>query len=258
MMKKRKIYLTVTVIAAAAAVVCAAFAVRQYRNEKEAGSGYEQIREEVKAVEPPPAEPEEASKPSVEIPIDFESLQKRNPDVYAWITVPGTQIDYPILQRENDNTYYLTHTIDHEEKTEGAIFTENYNSIDFEDPNTVIYGHDMKNGTMFRSLLEYQDREFFEENKEIIIYTPDAIRYYEIFAAYPYDNRHILRSFNLNDKNIFKIYLESIFSVRNMNSCIDTSMEVDTDDKIVTLSTCYGSRRDQRYLVQAVLVSIDK
>lgn len=194
----------------------------------------------------------------MEIPIDFESLQKRNPDVYAWITVPGTQIDYPILQRENDNAYYLTHTIDHEEKTEGAIFTENYNSIDFEDPNTVIYGHDMKNGTMFRSLLEYQDREFFEENKEIIIYTPDAIRHYEIFAAYPYDNRHILRSFNLNDKNIFKIYLESIFSVRNMNSCIDTSMEVDTDDKIVTLSTCYGSRRDQRYLVQAVLVSIDK
>lgn len=257
MMKKRKIYLTVAVIAAAAAVVCAVFAVRQYLNEKEAGSGYEQIREEVKAEEPP-AEPEEAAEPSVEIPIDFESLQKRNPDAYAWITVPGTQIDYPILQRENDNAYYLTHTIDHEEKTEGAIFTENYNSIDFEDPNTVIYGHDMKNGTMFRSLLEYQDREFFEENKEIIIYTPDAIRHYEIFAAYPYDNRHILRSFNLNDKNIFKIYLESIFSVRNMNSCIDTSMEVDTDDKIVTLSTCYGSRRDQRYLVQAVLVSIDK
>lgn len=257
MMKKRKIYLTVAVIAAAAAVVCAVFAVRQYLNEKEAGSGYDQIREEVKAVEPP-AEPEEAAEPSVEIPIDFESLQKRNPDAYAWITVPGTQIDYPILQRENDNAYYLTHTIDHEEKTEGAIFTENYNSIDFEDPNTVIYGHDMKNGTMFRSLLEYQDREFFEENKEIIIYTPDAVRHYEIFAAYPYDNRHILRSFNLNDKNIFKIYLESIFSVRNMNSCIDTSMEVDTDDKIVTLSTCYGSRRDQRYLVQAVLVSIDK
>lgn len=257
MMKKRKIYLTVTVIAAAAAVVCAVSAVRQYRNEKEAGSGYEQIREEVKAEEPP-AEPEADAEPSVEIPIDFEALQERNPDIYAWITVPGTQIDYPILQRENDNTYYLTHTIDHEEKTEGAIFTENYNSTGFGDPNTVIYGHDMKNGTMFRSLLDYQDREFFEENKEIIIYTPDAIRHYEIFAAYPYDNRHILRSFNLNDKNIFRIYLESIFSVRNMNSCIDTSMEVDTDDKIVTLSTCYGSRRDQRYLVQAVLVSIDK
>ena len=257
MMKKRKIYLTVTVIAAAAAVVCAVSAVRQYRNEKEAGSGYEQIREEVKAEEPP-AEPEADAEPSVEIPIDFEALQERNPDVYAWITVPGTQIDYPILQRENDNTYYLTHTIDHEEKTEGAIFTENYNSTGFGDPNTVIYGHDMKNGTMFRSLLDYQDREFFEENKEIIIYTPDAIRHYEIFAAYPYDNRHILRSFNLNDKNIFRIYLESIFSVRNMNSCIDTETEVETEDRILTLSTCYGLRDDVRYLVQAVLVSIEK
>ena len=230
MMKKRKIYLTVTVIAAAAAVVCAVSAVRQYRNEKEAGSGYEQIREEVKAEEPP-AEPEADAEPSVEIPIDFEALQERNPDVYAWITVPGTQIDYPILQRENDNTYYLTHTIDHEEKTEGAIFTENYNSTDFGDPNTVIYGHDMKNGTMFRSLLDYQDREFFEENKEIIIYTPDAIRHYEIFAGYPYDNRHILRSFNLNDKNIFRIYSGKYFFLSwNIEFLVlDTSMEVDTD-----------------------------
>ena len=90
-------------------------------------------------------EPEdEGSKSKVDIPIDFAALKEKNPDVYAWISIPGTAIDYPVLQRENDNTYYLDHTIDHEEKTEGAIFTENYNNTDFEDPNTVIYGHDMR------------------------------------------------------------------------------------------------------------------
>lgn len=88
-------------------------------------------------------EPEdEGSKSKVDIPIDFAALKEKNPDVYAWISIPGTAIDYPVLQRENDNTYYLDHTIDHEEKTEGAIFTENYNNTDFEDPNTVIYGHE--------------------------------------------------------------------------------------------------------------------
>ena len=257
MMKKRKIYLTVTVIAAAAAVVCAVSAVRQYRNEKEAGSGYEQIREEVKAEEPP-AEPEADAEPSVEIPIDFEALQERNPDVYAWITVPGTQIDYPILQSPDDNSYYLRHTIDGEEKTEGAIFTENYNHTDMEDPNTVIYGHDMKNGSMFQNLLKYQDRTFFDENREVIIYTPDAIRHYEIFAAYLYDDRHLLQSFNFNNVDVYRQYLDSIFSIRDMSACIDTSVKVDTDDKIITLSTCYGSQSDKRYLVQAVLVTIEK
>ena len=95
----------------------------------------------------------------------FHILEK-NPDVYAWISIPGTAIDYPVLQRENDNTYYLDHTIDHEEKTEGAIFTENYNNTDFEDPNTVIYGHDMRNGSMFKGLLDYRDKTFFDQNKK--------------------------------------------------------------------------------------------
>ena len=116
----------------------------------------------------------------------------------------------------------------------------------------------MRNGTMFRSLLEYQDREFFDKNREIIIYTPDAIRHYKIFAAYPYDNRHILLSFDFSDKSVYRQYLENIFSIRDMNAYIDTSVEVDTDDKIITLSTCYGAQREMRYLIQAVLTDTEQ
>ena len=254
-MKKKK-SLVLAVIAGAAAIICAAVGIWKYLAEKNAGSGYEELGETVKNedTEEKPDTPD----PPIVIPVDFEALKQRNPDVYAWITVPGTPIDYPILQSAEDNSYYLTHTIDHEEKTEGAIYTENYNSTSFEDANTLIYGHDMKNGTMFRSLLEYQDREFFEKNKEVIIYTPDAVRHYEIFAAYPYDNRHILLSFDFSDKSVYRQYLENIFSIRDMNAYIDTSVEVDTDDKIITLSTCYGAQREMRYLIQAVLTDTEQ
>ena len=167
-------------------------------------------------------------------------------------------IDYPILQSASDNTYYLTHTIDGAESPEGSIYTETYNSRDFEDPNTVIYGHDMANGSMFQNLLNYQDRSFFDANREVLIYTPDAIRRYRIFAAYLYDDRHLMQSFNFEDKDVYRQYLESVFSIREMGACIDTDQEVTADDKIITLSTCYGVQEDKRYLVQAVLVSIEK
>ncbi len=254
----KRAYKVIGIIILIAAIICAGVGIYLYIQEQNAGAVYDEIRQSVKAGNPAEAAEVDVPDDPVEIPIDFETLQERNPDVYAWITVPGTPIDYPILQRENDNSYYLNHTIDHEEKTEGAIFTENYNSKDFEDPNTVIYGHDMRNGTMFRSLLEYEDRTFFDANREIVIYTPDAIRHYEIFAAYPYDNRHLLRSFDFQNPRVFQQYLDNIFSIRDMNSCIDTSMEVDSDDQIVTLSTCYGSQRDHRFLVQGVLVSIEQ
>ncbi len=255
-MKKKK-YIIAGVAIGLLAVICAAVGIFQLMGDKSAGSDYEEIRSEAGS-----GMPEEGSGASeggsVEIPIDFSVLQERNPEVYAWITIPGTEVDYPILQSETDNSYYLSHTIDRQESAEGAIYTENYNSRDFEDPNTLIYGHDMQNRTMFGSLLDYQDRSFFEENNEILIYTPDAVRTYRIFASYVYDNRHIMQSFDFSDQTIFQKYIDAVMSIRDMGACIDTTAEVGADDKIITLSTCYGSQDDRRFLVQAVLVSIEK
>ncbi len=254
-MKKK--YIVISIVCVLAGAICASIGIYQYLKQQRAGEEYQEIRQEVKTEEP--EEPaEEPDTDPVEIPIDFASLQARNPDVYAWITVPGTNIDYPILQSDGDNSYYLDHTLDGESSPEGSIFTENYNSKDFEDPNTVIYGHNMKNGSMFQNLHNYQDREFFNNNRDVTIYTPDAIRHYKIFAAYLYDNRHILASFDFSDPWVYKQYLDQIFSIRDMNSCIDTDTKVGVEDKIITLSTCYGTQHDVRYLVQAVLVSIEK
>lgn len=255
-MKKRKI---IALICLGLGLTCSAIGIYKYIEEKNAGKEYEKLQQEVVKEEPKPVEepePEPVSK--VEIPIDFAALQQQNPDVYAWIQVPGTEVDYPILQSSNDNTYYLNHTIDGEEKKEGAIFTENYNTKTFEDPNTVIYGHDMKNGSMFQSIHKYMDRSFFDNNRDIVIYMPDQILRYKIFAAYLTDNRHLLMNYNFWSKDEYQQYLNSIFSMRDMNAFIDTSTEVTTEDKIITLSTCYAGISTQRYLVQAVLVSIEK
>lgn len=243
------------------ALFCGGMGVRQYAAERQAGSGYEELQETAgpdAEERPEPEEPDGQSEAAVEVPVDFTSLQEKNPDIYAWITVPGTDVDYPVVQRAGDNAYYLTHTAEGEEASEGAIFTEDYNSKDFEDPNTLIYGHNMKNGTMFRSLHQYRDRTFFDENREILIYMPGQIRTYRIFAAYRYDNRHILQSFDFQNTDGYREYLNSVFAMRGMDSFVDTSMEVTTEDKIITLSTCYAGIANQRYLVQAVLVSIEQ
>lgn len=243
------------------ALLLAGIGITRYLEEKRAGASYEELKEEVTEEEPETSGEETrlpAEKDPVEIPIDFSTLQEKNPDVYAWIRVPGTSIDYPILQSQEDNSYYLTHTLDREEKVEGAIFTENYNSKTFQDPNTVIYGHDMKNGSMFQSLHNYMDRSFFDSNRDITVYLPEKILHYRIFAAYLYDNRHLLLSFDFWNKEEYQQYLNTIFSMRDMNSFVDTSMEVTNEDKIITLSTCYAGISEKRYLVQAVLESVEE
>ena len=189
----------------------------------------------------------------VETPVDFEELKKQNPDIYAWINIPGTSVDYPVLRREDDNSYYLNHTVDKKKSVYGSIYTENYNGTDFADFNTVIYGHNMKNGTMFGTLKKYRDKTFFEQNQYINVYTPGRIMKYQIFAAYVWDDRHILLSLDFDNEDIREAYIDMIFSTRKMNANINSGLTVTKDDRIITLSTCTGND-EERYLVQGVLI----
>ena len=183
--------------------------------------------------------------------IDFNYWQNRNADVYAWIRIPGTKIDYPVVQGDEDG-YYLSHDIDKESNIYGAIYTETANDIDFSDGNTVIYGHNTLD--RFGKLHEYQDRTFFDENREVRIYLPEKMLVYRIFAAYPYDDRHLIAAYDFSDPIIFRNYLEEVFSIRQIDAFIDDTMDVTEDDKLITLETGVSGEPDQRYLVQAVLV----
>lgn len=188
-------------------------------------------------------------------PIDFEELQKLNADIYAWIEIPGTAINYPVVQSPDDDGYYLNHTIEGQEGYPGAIYTERQNAKDFSDYNTVIYGHNMKDGSMFMGLHAYEDPQYLKEYNEVIIYTPNHQYTYRIFAAVIYNNRHILNSYDFGNEEQRQLYLDSIYASRTMQSSIDDSVEVDTQSKLLTLSTCIGGQPNQRFLVEAVLTN---
>lgn len=190
----------------------------------------------------------------MENPIDFGKLSEINDDIYAWIRIPDTNIDYPIVQRAGDDAYYLRRDIYGEPKVAGSIFTEECNKKDFTDPNTVIYGHNMKNKSMFQNLHLYEDPDFFAGNPFVYIYTPDRVRAYKIFAAYAYDDRHLMHSFDFDDEEVFSRYLEDIRDVRSMTKNVRDDVEVTSSDKIITLETCIKGQTHARYLVQAVLI----
>lgn len=197
-------------------------------------------------------ESEEAEK--AELPINFEELQSINPEIYAWIRIPDTTVDYPVLQHDGeDQSYYLKHTIYGNVETAASIYTEWYNSKDFTDPNTIIYGHNMKKG-MFHDLRYFAEQEYFDEHEDLYIYMPDKILRYRIFTSYEYDDRHLLASFEFQDEEVYADYLEEIMNPRSMYVMLREGVELTTEDRIITLSTCVANKPNNRRLVQAVLV----
>ena len=185
--------------------------------------------------------------------LDLDSLHRINPDIYAWLDIPGTDISFPILQSAEDEYFYLSHNESKEVDDGGCIYTEYFNRKDFSDPNTVIYGRNVDG--RFALLHQFQDRDFFDANRTLNIYLEDRVLRYQIFAAYNYDDRHLIKIYDFWDKDIFSSYLETVFSQRAMDAYVDDSAEVTAEDKIITLSTGVTGQDDRRYLVQAVLVS---
>ena len=111
----------------------------------------------------------------------------------------------------------------------------------------------MKNGSMFAGLHQFEDADFFDKNREVVIYTPEKEYHYTIFASYIYDDRHLLYSFDFSDEDVYGAYLDSIFSMRDLNAHIREDVEVNKEDRIITLVTCMSKQPSKRLLVQAVL-----
>ena len=187
--------------------------------------------------------------------IDWDELRSQNPDIYAWIYVPGTNIDYPILQHPEERSYYLNHNIDGSEGYPGCIYTQNVNTKDWTDPNTVIYGHNMNNGSMFHDLHRFEDAVFFDETQYLYIYTPEYNLVYEIFAAYPFANIDLIMCFDYSTPEALLVYFDGIWTNRSMTSHFRDSTVLYGDSRIITMSTCIGGQPDMRYLVQAVLLN---
>ena len=186
--------------------------------------------------------------------LDWSSLYAENKDIYAWIYIPGTQVDYPVLQSASDDTYYLNHNIDGSYGKPGCIYTEKINSKDFTNYNTVLYGHNMKNGEMFGCLHDYEDKTFFDENPYVYVYTEEKTYVYEIFAAYTATNAHILNTNDFSTQEGFADYLDNVVYNKALTGNFRNDTRVTSDNRIITLSTC-TSNSSKRWLVQAVLVN---
>ena len=195
------------------------------------------------------------TQPLPENPVDFATLKATNSDIYAWLYVPGTAVDYPVACATDEaDGFYLDHNIYREYEFAGTIYSEKKNGTDLMHRNTVFYGHNMLNGTMFSSLHDFEDKEFFDTYDTIYLYTPGHIYTYKIFAAYEYDNRHLLNSFDYSDDAVWAEYLA--YATDPKTFTVNTrDVPVTVADRIVTLSTCVGWNKNVRYLVQGVLVN---
>ena len=188
-------------------------------------------------------------------PINFDELQDINSDLYAWIKIPNTVIDYPVAQSSNeDDNYYLHHNYMGNYEFAGTIYSQRHNSKYFVERMTVLYGHNMLDGSMFASLHDFSDPEFFEENDTMYIYIPGHILTYKIFAAYDYDDRHIMNSFDFYKDDVYEQYLKDCLNPHSANAIVREGVELDLDSRLVTLSTCHDYNSSLRFLVQGVLV----
>lgn len=141
--------------------------------------------------------------------IDFDALKKINPDVVSWITIPGTNIDYPLLQGK-DNNQYLHKDMEGRDSAAGAIFLDHGDKADLSSRHNIIYGHHMKNGTMFKDIVKYKDQQYFDEHQDIILYTPDREIHLKALAAVVTSPDAIRRKIDFQSQEEFTSYIEEM------------------------------------------------
>lgn len=180
---------------------------------------------------------------------DFNKLRECNQDIYAWIQIPETKVDYPVLQSEEDNKYLNTN-IDGSAGYPGCIYSNKCNSTNFEDYITVLYGHNMKTGEMFGSLHQFEEKEFFDDFDTYTIETEEARYTYEVYAAVAYNDCLITAEYGAKSKEGRDRFIESLEVYReNSGTYFKDNVEISGEDKVLVLSVCISGQADKRYLV---------
>lgn len=185
--------------------------------------------------------------------LDLEALREVNPDVVGWIRIPDTVIDYPLMQGE-DNDYYLKRTWDENKNDVGSIFLEHLNSSDFTDFNTIVYGHNMIDGSMFASLRKYQQQSHWEAHPYVYIRSDQGVYRYEIFSSYLADVESNTFGLGFSGEESKGKFLDWIIS----KSDILTNVQPEPTDRILTLSTCSGKGHTTRWVVHARLKMVQQ
>lgn len=186
--------------------------------------------------------------------IDFTQLKQVNREICGWIWCYDTKISYPLVQSKKNNDAYLHVTYDGRSNSAGSIFMDYRNACDFSDDNSILYGHNMKNGTMFAGLKKFCNQEYYDTHREFYILTPDGNRRYEIIAAFQTDALSNIYSRNFANQEDKLAWLNQVLRSSAVLAPV-TATEADT---FVTLSTCVsGDNYRARIVVIGRLAEIE-
>lgn len=255
--KKGDLLLTLALIAAIAVFCFAAYNLFHIYIEYKKGTDEYNHIEQMAVTDRAPEEEElvdAVSGPKPPISVDFDTLKSVNPDVVGWIYIEALDnINYPVVQGDDNETYLHT-TYENNYNFAGTIFVDYENSSDFSDCNTLIYGHNMKNGSMFGNLKKFtEDQATYEKSKYFWILTPEKNYRYEIISAYT-------TGVNSDTYTLFKgpgeEYQNYLNTVQGYSEIKTEAAELTVKDKIVTLSTCTGNDAT-RFVVQGKQVNAE-
>lgn len=188
---------------------------------------------------------------SQESEIDLDSLSKINPDTVGWIGYNGFEIDYPIVQSK-DNDFYLSHLFTLEKNKLGSIFMDYRNRSDFSDRNTIIFGHNMKDGSMFSSLTHYKQQNYYDLNPNILIESKDSKYRVDFFAGVIVDGSYESVRFTFKDDEDYLNYIDSLIK----HSTFTSDVKISSNDRIVSLVTCSYEYNNARFALYGKLVEI--
>ncbi len=228
-------------------------------------SGAASVSSSLVAPSPSVSQPPPASSlpppPPKDRDIDFTSLTKQNEDVVAWIEVPETVIDYPVVYSE-DNTYYLNHDLDGNYYVGGSIFLDMANSRTVNDPMTVIYGHFMPDDTLFTQLHKYEDPAYFESNPTVKLFTPVNQFNYSVVAALTVDDRYVFYNMDTDayidysSPEDVQYFLDWIAGTKDAAGNVNLE-DCTVEDNYLVLSTCTQlANSNDRYIVVAKQESV--
>lgn len=199
-------------------------------------------------------DPKETTPDGISVPrtaMDFSPLKKLCPNIKGWLFAEGTNIDYPVVQTDN-NDYYLKHLYTGESNSSGSLFLDYRNTGLFTDQNTVIYGHHMKNGTMFGSLELYKEQDFYDKYPTMLLYTPIGNYLIELICGTVENGNYEFVRFNFNDEKDFYDYIDA----RREKSTFQSNVEIAPGDRIISLCTCSYEWNNARYMIMGKLTPI--
>ena len=260
--KTKAVGITVVSLCAALALCSGFLMVRDISQYTKSAGAYDDLASHVELPEqteaPEEGETEPAGEdPSVVLPVvDFEALRETGPDIIGWLTLPNTPINYPVTQTDN-NEYYLHHLYDGTYSKVGCLFADYENQADFSDRNTIIYGHNMRDDSMFATLNQYDEQSYFDEHPQMYLVTPDGGYIMEIFTTFvakPAESGSDTSPWRLNwkDDGAYTTWLSAMAE----RSVVETDVTVTSSDKVLTLSTCTPGGAS-RFIVMAKLVEVN-